>query len=51
MAEQTRETPSEEYRNFEELARKLLAVPKKEVDKKKAAHQKKKRGKRSRRNP
>jgi predicted RNA-binding protein with RPS1 domain len=47
MSEQRREPQSEEYRNFEELARKLLAVPKKEVEKKKAAHQKKKRGKRS----
>jgi hypothetical protein len=47
MATQTR-TQSDEYRNFEELARKLLAVPKKEVEKKKAAPPKKKRGSGSR---
>jgi hypothetical protein len=48
MATQTR-TQSDEYRNFEELARKLLAVPKKEVEKKKAAPPKKKHGKRTER--
>ena len=43
MANQTRSAePSEEYRNFEELTKKLLRVPKKEVDCQKAAYEKKK---------
>ena len=32
----------EEFKNFKELTRKLLAVSKKELDKQKAAYQKKK---------
>ena len=40
----TRENPpkSDEYNRFQELKRNLLAVPKKDVDKQKAKHEKSK---------
>jgi hypothetical protein len=41
MGRATRSAQDEEFKNFKELARKLLGVPKKELDKQKAAHQKK----------
>lgn len=34
--------PSEEFRRFEEFARKLIAVPKKEIDQQKAKYEKQK---------
>jgi putative ubiquitin-RnfH superfamily antitoxin RatB of RatAB toxin-antitoxin module len=42
---QTQEKQSKEYRNFAELTRNLLAVPKKEIDRKKAAYARKKKEK------
>jgi hypothetical protein len=36
------EPQSAEYKNFKELAKNLLAVPKKEVDEKKAAYERNK---------
>lgn len=44
MEKQARNAPNEEFKNFEELTKKLLAVPKKEVDKKREAYQRKKNG-------
>jgi hypothetical protein len=41
MPAKTREKPSAEFLKFKEATRILLTVPKKEVDKKKAAYQKK----------
>jgi hypothetical protein len=34
--------PSEEYSNFEKLAKQLISVPKSEIDKREAEYQKKK---------
>lgn len=34
--------PSEEFRRFEEFTRKLIAVPKKEIDQQKAKYEKQK---------
>ena len=34
--------PSEEYSNFEKLARQLISVPKSEIDKRQAEYEKKK---------
>jgi hypothetical protein len=34
--------PSEEYLRFEQLARQVIAVPKKELDKREASYQRKK---------
>jgi hypothetical protein len=39
MKKDTDKTKSEEFKNFEELARKLLAVPKQELDKARDADQ------------
>lgn len=36
------DTPSEEFTRFQEFARKLIAVPKKEIDQQKAKYEKKK---------
>lgn len=36
-------TPSEEYQNFEKLAKQLISVPKSEIDKREAEYQKQKR--------
>jgi hypothetical protein len=36
-----KEPPSEEYTRFEQLARAVIAVPKKELDKREAAYQRK----------
>lgn len=33
-------TPSEEYQNFEKLAKQLISVPKSEIDKREAEYQK-----------
>jgi hypothetical protein len=41
--------PSEEYQNFEKLAKQLIAVPKSEIDRREAEYQKhKKTGKKKR---
>lgn len=45
MEKRTRNAQDKEFDNFEELARKLLAVPKKELDKQRAAYQEEKKGK------
>ena len=37
-----RSAPSEEYQNFENLAKQLIAVPKSEIDKREAEYQKQK---------
>lgn len=39
MEEGTRNAQDEEFKNFEELIKKLLAVPKEELDKQRAAYQ------------
>ena len=44
MNRQTQKQP-EEYRNFKELAQKLVAVPKKEIDEKKDAYERAKKEK------
>ncbi len=41
MEKGTHNVQDEEFKNFEELTRKLLAVSKKELDKQKAAYRKK----------
>jgi len=41
--------PSEEYQNFEELAKQLIAVPKSEIDKRAAEYQKQKKAGKKRR--
>ena len=41
MGKATRDAQDEEFKNFEKLTRKLLAVPKKELDGQKSAPQKK----------
>lgn len=45
MNKQTQGKQSEEFRNFRELTEKLIAVPKKEIDQKKAAYEQKKKEK------
>ncbi len=47
MEKQARNAPNEEFKNFQELTKKLLAVPKKEVDKKRAAYEGRKNGNRN----
>jgi len=39
MSKQTQTKQPEEFRNFRELAQKLVAIPKKEIDQKKAAYE------------
>jgi hypothetical protein len=39
MNKQTAEAKSQEFNNFERLTKNLLAVPKKEIDQKKAAYE------------
>jgi hypothetical protein len=39
MKKGTRKTSYDKYKNFEEVAKKLLAVPKEELDKQRAAYQ------------
>ena len=34
-----KDTPSEEYQNFEKLAKQLISVPKSEIDKREAEYQ------------
>ncbi|HKG46931.1 MAG TPA: hypothetical protein VKB02_09400 [Pyrinomonadaceae bacterium] len=41
--------PSEEYQNFENLAKQLIAVPKSEIDKREAEYQKQKKAGKKRR--
>lgn len=41
--------PSEEYQNFEKLAKQLIAVPKSEIDKREAEYQKHKKATNKRR--
>ena len=43
MKKKSAKPPSEEFRRFEEFARKLMAVPKKEIDAQKAKYEKQKR--------
>ena len=38
----TDKPPSDEYQNFEKLAKQLIAVPKSEIDKREAEYQKQK---------
>jgi hypothetical protein len=40
--------PSEEYQNFEKLAKQLISVPKSEIDKREAEYQKQKKAGRKR---
>ena len=48
MRKQPADAQSEEYRNFRNLTAKLVAVPKSELDKQKAAHEAKKKRKKER---
>jgi len=41
----TDKPPSEEYQNFEKLAKQLISVPKSEIDKREAEYQRQKSGK------
>lgn len=45
MNKQARDDKSGEFQNFRELAKNLLAVPKKEIDEKKASYERTKRKK------
>ena len=40
MKKSKSDKPSEEYQNFEKLAKQLIAVPKSEIDKREAEYQK-----------
>ena len=40
MKKSKSEKPSDEYQRFEELAKRLIAVPKSEIDKREAEYQK-----------
>jgi hypothetical protein len=42
MKKKPTKPPSEEYSNFERLAREIIAVPKRELDKREVAYQRKK---------
>jgi hypothetical protein len=42
MKKKPRKPPSEEYSRFESLVKQVIAVPKKELDKREAAYQRKK---------
>ena len=48
MSKGTRQKESAEFNNFKELAKNLLAVPKSEVDKKRAAYENRKNVKKER---
>jgi hypothetical protein len=49
MKKSKSEKPSEEYQNFEKLAKQLISVPKSEIDKREAEYQRqKKAGKKKR---
>lgn len=49
MKNQKSKPPSEEYQNFEKLAKQLISVPKSEIDKREAEYQRtKKTGKKRR---
>ena len=45
----TDQAPSEEYQNFEKLAKQLIAVPKSEIDKREAEYQRQKKAAKKRR--
>jgi hypothetical protein len=45
----TSKPPSEEYQNFEKLAKQLIAVPKSEIEKREAEYQKQKKHAKKRR--
>jgi len=45
----TDKPPSEEYQNFEKLAKQLIAVPKSEIDKREAEYQRQKKAGKKRR--
>lgn len=47
--EKTDKPPSDEYQNFEKLAKQLIAVPKSEIDKREAEYQKQKKAGKKRR--
>jgi hypothetical protein len=49
MKKQKPSEPSEEYQNFEKLAKQLIAVPKSEIDKREAEYQKQKKTSKKRR--
>jgi hypothetical protein len=40
MKKEKQSKPSEEYQNFEKLAKQLISVPKSEIDKREAEYQK-----------
>jgi len=42
MKKSKSEKPSEEYQNFEKLAKQLISVPKSEIDKREAEYQRQK---------
>jgi hypothetical protein len=42
MTKEKKSKPSEEYQNFEKLAKQLIAVPKSEIDKREAEYQRQK---------
>ena len=42
-------SPSEEYQNFEKLAKQLISVPKSEIDKREAEYQKQKKASKKKR--
>ena len=47
--QKTTKPPSEEYQNFEKLAKQLISVPKSEIDKREAEYQKEKKAGKKRR--
>ena len=49
MKKSKTDKPSEEYQNFEKLAKALIAVPKSEIDKREAEYQKQKKAGKKRR--
>jgi hypothetical protein len=49
MAKAKADKPSEEYANFEKLAKQLISVPKSEIDKREAEYQRQKKSGKKRR--
>ena len=49
MKKQSNSKPSEEYANFEKLAKQLISVPKSEIDKREAEYQRQKKAAKKRR--
>jgi hypothetical protein len=48
MKKEKQSKPSQEYQNFEKLAKQLISVPKSEIDKREAEYQKQKKNKKRR---